>query len=220
MRLALAGLAAAGLLAGASSAAVSAPCAPGELEYGGFGVGPDALDTVAMTMSFTAPVRGAVIVREGSAAPDGRAEPRAVWVSDVRRDKLCYRKLLSGRRSDNARRNLLGLDHPVFSLDGGLLYVLADAWATSAALHQVDVRTGAERFVIDANSVAVVRTGPHRGLLLVSRHKDTRGPAAPAHDPVDLIRPDGQVVLTIPGGAEHPDRSVARWLRADGGQAY
>ena len=64
----------------------------------------------------------------------------------------------------------MSFDGPVFSLDGGFVYVTANAWATSGAVHQVSLATGQERFVIDGGCDAVIRTGPWRGYLLVTRH--------------------------------------------------
>jgi hypothetical protein len=101
--------------------------------------------------------------------------------------------------NNDPKLNLQSLNHPNFSLDGHFIYVLADAWATSAAVHQVNVDTGIERFVIDGNSDAVVRTGPYRGYLLVSRHKYHPAPALGSYDPVDVVRPDGHVEFTVPG---------------------
>ena len=68
--------------------------------------------------------------------------------------------------------------------------------------------------MIDGNSVSVIRNGPYRGYLLVSRHKYRDDGA---YDPTDLVRPDGKVVTTLPDCDDDEDGSCARsWLDAHG----
>ena len=104
------------------------------------------------------------------------------------------------------------------SLDGGYSYRLVDRYATSAEVVQVRRADGKTRDVIDGNSVSVIRDGPYRGYLLVSRHK-YRGEAG-AYDPTDLVRPDGKVSTTLPDCDDDEDASCARpWLDAHGWRA-
>lgn len=212
---------AAAMLAGATASMAAPACARGQMESGGFSVESSARNPVAEALSWSAPIRSAVILSDDGSPSHGDRDRRSLWVSAPRPDRLCYGKLLSSRTSNDPKQNLGGMDHPAFSPDGGFIYVLTDAWATSAAVHEVNIATGAERFVIDANSLSVVRTGPYRGMLLVSRHKYTQAPDSHAYDPVDLVRPDGSVVLTVPGsGADEGETSVPRWLKAHGGKVY
>lgn len=158
----------------------------------------------------------AYITEEGKLS-NSDAASRTLWVSDFARPP---RKLLEPTASSDPKSNLLSLEHPVWSLDGGYVYVLADAWVTSSAVHQVNVKTGAERFVIDGNSLRVIRTGPYRGMLLVGRHKYHPAPQLGSYDPVDVVRPDGKVILTVPGSeTDEGDPSVAHWLKAHGWSA-
>ena len=113
--------------------------------------------------------------------------------------------------------SLKGMATPTFSLDGGFVYVSTPAWVTSGAIHQVEVASGRHRFVVDGNSLRVIRTGAYRGMLLVGRHKYRSGPEGGSYDPVDLVRPDGKVVLTVPGSeTDEGAKSVDRWLKEHG----
>ena len=131
------------------------------------------------------------------------------------------RVLLShGREAQKVERSLKSFQNPRWSLDGGYVYVDADAWATSSAVHQVNVKTGAERFVIDGGVQGVIRAGPYRGMLLVQRHKYHPAPQFGSYDPVDVVRPDGKVMLTVPGSeTDEGEPSVGRWLKAHGWSA-
>ena len=111
--------------------------------------------------------------------------------------------------------------NPVFSLNGGFVYVETEAWVTSAAIHQINVKTGAEKFVIDGSIRGVMRTGPHRGALLVGRHLYPKNPEDGAYDEVHLVRPDGRVLLIVPGSRDDDgEASVERWLKAKGWSAW
>jgi dipeptidyl aminopeptidase/acylaminoacyl peptidase len=153
----------------------------------------------------------------GGAHEDG---PRAsLWVADVATGRA--RRLLAPRVSPDPKANLAWFEHPVFSLDGGFVYVSADAWATSPAVHQVSVATGAERFVIDGYVSAVVRTGPWSGYLLVGRHMYYDAPREGSYNPIYVVRPDAQQKFVVPGSEiEDGDDAIAPWLKKNGWSAW
>jgi hypothetical protein len=156
---------------------------------------------------------------EGKSTTRGESDFMALWLADG--PSGATRRLVGSSANNDPNLNLQSLNHPTFSLDGHFIYVLADAWATSAAVHQVDTDTGAERFVIDGNTDVVIRTGPYRGCLLVSRHKYHPAPAYGSYDPVDVVRPDGHVAFAVPGTENDDDLDhVAIWLRQHGWQAW
>lgn len=156
--------------------------------------------------------------------PTGDSDPTSLWVMPAQRDAP-PRRLTSPRGAIGdcpaaCRRMLVDLDTPAWSLDGGFVYVLGAGWVTSGGVHQVNVATGAERFVVDGNSLRVIRDGPYRGMLLVGRHKYHPAPEYGSYDPVDVVRPDGKRMLTVPGSEmDEGDPSVANWLKAHGWRA-
>lgn len=95
----------------------------------------------------------------------GRGEPTStdgdgaqiVWLTNNRTKQR--RQLLVSRYSSNFERNLTGLSNPLFSLDGGYVYVSSnDAGPGSGVVHQLKVSTGSERAVAPGAALAVIRT--------------------------------------------------------------
>lgn len=66
--------------------------------------------------------------------------------------------LLTGRRGNAPEQMLCEFARKQFASDGRTLYFLSPAWPASAALHAVDIVTGAERYVLPANDVLVLST--------------------------------------------------------------
>ena len=142
---------------------------------------------------------------------EGSTNPTNLYLHDVASGRTLL--LLESRETEEPSTNLRFFHGPTFSLDGGYLYVLAGAWVTSDAVHQVNIRTGADRFVIDGNSVAVIRNGRYAGYLLVNRHV-YRGEEG-AWDPTFVVRPDGKESFMVPGSGED-EAAAAKWLASNG----
>jgi hypothetical protein len=103
------------------------------------------------------------------AAGAGDVEAGQLWV--IRTNGSGARLLVDGHDSKDPRGVLAELASPVFSPDGHSIYFRSEAWATSGAIHAVDLKDGKERFVTDGNSLAVVGAGMYAGALIVSKHK-------------------------------------------------
>jgi hypothetical protein len=113
------------------------------------------------------------------------------------------RLLVRQHPTDEPKTNLTSFQAPVFSPDGQRVYFLSEAWATSLAVHVVDVRTAKEHFVIDGSDLQVAASGTHRGDLLVGRHMYI-GDAANLHaeDQVWLVSPEGQPLRALAEGVD------------------
>jgi len=147
----------------------------------------------------------------GQAGASGQAAT-ALWLTDIRTGTS--RQLYRGRPSTNPKQNRSSLANPDFSLDGGYIYAEADAYATSPAVHQINVRTGSARYVTDGGLYGVLRDGPWRGYLVVQQHRYRRNGNG-SYDPYVVVRPNGRQIAMIPGtDAGDPDRALARWLSA------
>ena len=147
--------------------------------------GRDDMPTLSPDRQLVAFVRGTPGDTIGTA--EGGSERTELWV--VRTDGTGARRLLRGREADDPARALAGMTAPAFSPAGRTLYVASAAWVTSGALHAVDVRTGRERFLCDANRFTVIERGPYRGHLLVWQHRYySRG----ARDGVWIVTPSGR----------------------------
>jgi hypothetical protein len=157
-----------------------------------------------------------VLVEGTPAYDDTRTQ---LWIADGVTGKA--RVLFKSRPGSDPKSMMAAMWNPVFSLNGGFVYVETEAWVTSAAIHQINVKTGAEKFVIDGSIRGVMRTGPHRGALLVGRHLYPKNPEDGAYDEVHLVRPDGEVLLIVPGSRDDDgEASVERWLKAKGWSAW
>jgi dipeptidyl aminopeptidase/acylaminoacyl peptidase len=133
-------------------------------------------------------VRGTpdTIVATGS----GDVEATELWIvgSDGRKPAL----LVKGHTADDARQIVGGIVGAQFSPDGKHLYFVSAAWATSGAVHVVDLATRKEHFFTDGSALEVVPNGDHKGSLLIQKHKYFIGGGT--YDWFWLIKPDGKEV--------------------------
>jgi dipeptidyl aminopeptidase/acylaminoacyl peptidase len=164
--------------------------------------------------------RRVVFVRTVKPAAHGDdAEVTALFVFDLASGRET--RVIAPRASADAPSAFTRIRRPTFSLNGRFVYVLADAWATTEAVHQVDLTRGSERFVVDGDTDLVIRDGPWRGYLLVQRR--IYRPEGGADTPTWVVRPDGKPMFEVPGtavtGRDSGRGAVARWLRAKGWRA-
>lgn len=140
----------------------------------------------------------------------------ALWLIDVQTGAA--RELVASAPAEDLRRNLAAMWQPEFALDGKGLYVEADAWTTSSAIHRVDLPSGAHRFVTDGEKLGVVPRGKFAGYLLVQKHKYHGAPKFGSYNPVYVVRPDGKWSRLIPGSdKDEGETSVGVWLKRNAG---
>jgi hypothetical protein len=156
---------------------------------------------------------------DGPAGSADQNAPTSLWIADGLKGGA--RKLIGHHDSSDIKQVFVSYGGPVFSLDGGFVYVTAQAWATSGAVHQVSLATGQERFIIDGGCSAVIRTGPWRGYLLVTRHMYHPAPQYGSYDPTYVVRPDAKQTFMVPG-TEKDDNvdHLTPWLKKNGWQAW
>lgn len=132
------------------------------------------------------------------------------------------RTLVVSRYDDDHKKNLTGLNTPIFSLDGGYIYInTSDPSPYRSAVQQISVRTGQVRFVTAGWALSLMRTGPYRGFLLVQKHVMHTRPQGGTDNPVFLMRPDGRRELMIPNSDnETGEEAVGPWLAARGWHAW
>jgi len=137
---------------------------------------------------------------DGTADDPQGGPPETLWLADT---ATCQsHKLISSKvDEDEPRNSFSGFRHPIFSVNGGFIYVTAAMAPVSPAVHQINIATGRERFVIDGAANDVVRTGPHRGYLIVGRHMYCAPPQVGSYNAVFIVRPDGKEILPAAGNA-------------------
>ena len=98
----------------------------------------------------------------------GEVEANEIWWMDITGKP---RRLVASAASEDPKKFLGRHQAPQFSPDGKTVFFLSAAWATSGAVHKVDVATGKEQYVTAGNTLEVVPRGEHQGKLIVQLHK-------------------------------------------------
>jgi Tol biopolymer transport system component len=141
--------------------------------------------------------KAVVFVRRGSGkkleSAAGEVEANELWWMETAGGKP--RRLVKSAGSDDPKKFLGGLQAPQFSPDGKTVFFMSAAWATSGAVHKVDVATGKTQFVSAGNTLEVVPRGEHQGKLIVQLHKYFLGGGT--YDWFWLLEPDGREVGPI-----------------------
>ena len=131
-----------------------------------------------------------------------------VWLLDLKTrkerlliaDNSCDGKLAT----ENCQKMIAFIDNDLcFSLDGDRLYFITSAWVVSGALHFVDIKTGKDSFLMEANSVEVVMQGKYRGYLIVLQHRYFLGKGS--YDMFWLFSPEGKEIGPVGDTQEQID---------------
>lgn len=124
------------------------------------------------------------------------------------------RQLLVSKWDSDYSRNLAGLSHPLFSLDGGYVYFNStDASPNSGYVHQLDLKLNVVKSVCTGWILRVMRTGPYKGYLLVQTHRYWNRPEGGSYNPVFLTKPSGKRVMMVPGSDnDEGELAIDPWL--------
>jgi hypothetical protein len=128
--------------------------------------------------------------RDSVETATGKQEATSLWV--IRTAGGGARLLVHSRGGESPERTLAAFQTPRYSPDGRQVYFLSAAWATSGAVHVVDLVTGREQYVLPGNSLDVMPRGEYGGHLLVEQHRYFL--SGGAYDWVWLFTPDGREV--------------------------
>jgi len=134
-----------------------------------------------------------------------------LWVAEA--SGLHPRRLVVGHAADSVEQAIAAMQSPVFSPDGGRIYFLSIGWATSGAIHAVEVEGGGERFVAAGNSLEVIPRGTYAGCLLVEQHR-YRSDSGPSFDALWLLTGNGRVLSMVADDTtnDEPQRANLRKL--------
>lgn len=138
----------------------------------------------------------------GADNPDHELE---LWSIGI--DGKNARRLLATRIDDDVQKTICGFRNKQFNIEGTALYFETPAWATSNALHVLDLQSGTERFFVAGSDFGIVTcTGsPYADHVSVLQHRYfVQGGS---YDWFWLYAPDGKEVG--PFGEEPP--SVAEF---------
>jgi hypothetical protein len=90
-------------------------------------------------------------------------------------------------------KELEGITSPKFDPDAKRIYFIADAWVTSGAIYVLDLESREVKFFTDGNIFVVLHGAPHRGELLVIKHRYFGPPNYGSFDHFWLVSPTAEV---------------------------
>lgn len=123
--------------------------------------------------------------------------------------------LVKSQPSIDPEKNLIGFSGLFLAPDNKTLFFHSDAWATSAAIHSVDIATKTVSFVVPGGLACVVLAGNLKGNLIVEQHRyfaqggsyDVLWLFDPAGKQLGLVSLDAnsrKVCPLLPGPLSHP----------------
>ena len=100
------------------------------------------------------------------------AERRELWV--VGADRKSARRLAVAKSADDPKTTLCDFTSKQFSADGRKVLFETPAWATSGALHEYDLTTNRERYIMPSNGFRILTNcamREYRDHLVVNQHR-------------------------------------------------
>lgn len=79
--------------------------------------------------------------------------------------------LLKSIPSEEPKNNLTGFSNLILSPDAKKLYFQTEAWATSSAIHVIDLTNKKVSYVTNGTLYCVVLSGEYQGYLVVEQHR-------------------------------------------------
>lgn len=107
---------------------------------------------------------------------------------------VCAQKrvVLRGKAGQKPEDNLFGFTNLRLSPDASTLYFETEAWATSNAIHVVNIKTGMTRYVASGSIACVVGSGQYQGDVIAAQHRYfVQGGS---YNPLYLFTPQGKEV--------------------------
>lgn len=81
------------------------------------------------------------------------------------------RLIVSCKNAKKMENVIGGISEPHFSIDRKKVFFQSEAWATSAAIHVVDLKSGKEKFICPGNGISVIEAGKYKGDFITFMHK-------------------------------------------------
>ncbi len=132
-------------------------------------------------------------------AGNGEVSADVIWMGTTEK-KTSYPLFRRGATMKSGQPigdiHLGGISDLQFSDDNKEIYFLNAAFAVSYAVLAIDIKTRKVRYVIDGNSLELVRTGKWKGKLIVSRHK-YKPNGGGAYEARCLVTPEGKEIKQL-----------------------
>lgn len=132
------------------------------------------------------------------------SKPLELW--HINADGSGAKKLLALHGDPDVSKTLCAFDNAQFSSNGQLLYFETPAWATSGAIHVLDLSAGKERFFLAGNGAKVLascKDPKYRDDIIVGQHRYFV--FSGSYDWDFLFTPDGKEVGPLGDGDHSTD---------------
>jgi hypothetical protein len=127
----------------------------------------------------------------------GDVEDNEIWVASIGGNEKPLKVFRGHAGGFNISKNLVvaGFERPQFSADGRKIYFVATTWATSSAVHVLDLSTGRNQFLESGHSVEPICSGQYKGYIIIDRDILPRGGGR--YDEYWLFDPNGHRLKAI-----------------------
>ncbi len=117
-----------------------------------------------------------------------------LWLMDISGDNA--HAIVLNHEDEDIKKNLTEINNPIFALDGKAVYFQTAAWATSSAIHFIDLSSNKQHFITDGNSLELVPSGKYKGYLIVSKHKYYKHKDG-SYEDFWLVSPKGKEIKSL-----------------------
>jgi hypothetical protein len=131
-----------------------------------------------------------------------------LWLMDASGNNA--RAIVLNHDDEDIKKNLTEINNPLFTLNSKAVYFQTAAWATSGAIHLIDLSTNKQHFVTDGNSLELVSLGKYKGYLIVTKHKYYKKMDG-SYEDFCLVSPKGKEIKSL--GEEQ--KQVDAFIRAN-----
>lgn len=128
---------------------------------------------------------------------DANGDPNLV-IEEAKNENTSFRILLTPHPSHDPQQNLTSFSHLALSPDANTLYFETSAWATSHAIHAINLLTRGVFYVTSGEIACLVLGGEYQGHLIVEQHRYFI--QGGSHDDLYLYDPAGKQIGLVTQG--------------------
>jgi Tol biopolymer transport system component len=137
-----------------------------------------------------------VYVHRFDASKEERHEEAEIVLYETQTQKS--RVVLKEKPSKEVTEVLQGFSHLIILPDNQTVYFSSWAWATSDAIHSLNLQSLETKFITDGNAYGVIRSGKYKGYLLVNKHRYRKGGGS--YDVDWLVSTEGKTLRMVEKG--------------------
>ncbi|MBU3130177.1 Ig-like domain-containing protein [Clostridium tagluense] len=121
----------------------------------------------------------------------GDAPNNELWVkySDGKEELL-----VASMDAEDVKDIIAGIFNPQLTQDKKKIYFMTEAWATSAAIHVVEIKSKNQQFVCSGNYLKIIEKGQYSGKLIVNQHRYYGAPNYGAYDNYYIVDENGKQI--------------------------